>query len=89
MATIAQTLLQAATATKTTKGAEAIPTPMDLYNEAAPRVVKALKQYDAASPLIDWSTKNWWALVVGLTVIAVGGSYLGNLLYDKIHKRRA
>lgn len=87
MASIAQTLLQAATATKTTTGGQEIPTPMDLYNEAAPRVVKALKQYDAASPGIDWLTKNWFVAVGALAVIAVGGAYLGNVLYHKIHKR--
>lgn len=67
---------------------EGVPAPMDLYNEAAPRVVRALKQYDDAAPLIDFSTKNWWALVVGLTVIAIGGSYLGNVLYHRIHRKK-
>jgi len=65
-----------------------VPPPLTLYNEAAPRVIKALKQYDDAAPLIDFSTKNWWLLVLGLGVIAVGGSYLGNVLYQRVHGRR-
>jgi len=66
--------------------APGVPAPMDLYNEAAPRIIRGLKQYDAASPLIDFATENWWLLVLGLTAIAVGGSYLGNVIYHKLHK---
>jgi len=68
-------------------GAAPIPSPMDLYNEAAPRVVTMLKQYDAAKPKIDFANEHWWLLVIGLGVIAVGGSYLGNVLYHKVHRR--
>lgn len=70
-----------------TETGEAVPSPMTLYNEAAPRVVTMLKQYDAAKPGIDWVTANWWALVAGLAVIAVGGSYVGNVIYHKVHRR--
>lgn len=76
------------TGTAKTSSGEAVPTPMELYDEAAPRVVTMLKQYDAAKPLIDFSTKNWWVLVIGLAVIAVGGSYVGNVIYHRVHRRK-
>jgi hypothetical protein len=64
-----------------------VPAPMDLYNEAAPRIVRGLRQYDAAAPGIDWLTANWPVAIGAAVLIAVGGSYLGNLIYHKIHKR--
>jgi hypothetical protein len=77
-----------ATAPKSKPGAAPIPSPMELYQEAAPRVITMLKQYDDAKPLIDTATRQWWLLVIGLGVIAVGGSYIGNVLYSKVHHRK-
>jgi len=71
-----------------TETGEAVPSPMTLYNEAAPRVVTMLKQYDEAKPGIDYVTRNWWVLVIGLAVIAVGGSYVGNVIYHRVHRRK-
>lgn len=76
------------TAPKSKPGAAPIPSPMELYNEAAPRVVTMLKQYDAAKPKIDFANEHWWLLVIGLGVIAVGGSYVGNVIYHKVHQRK-
>jgi hypothetical protein len=80
-------ILAAAGTAKTTAGAKDIPTPMDLYNEAAPRIVKGLKQYDAAAPLIDFATQNWWLVGAVWFILGVGASYAGNLLYHKLHKK--
>jgi hypothetical protein len=77
-----------ATAPKSKPGAAPIPSPMELYQEAAPRVITMLKQYDDAKPKIDFANEHWWLLVAGLTVITIGGNYVGNLLYDKVHRRK-
>lgn len=66
---------------------EGVPAPMDLYNEAAPRVIKVLKQYDDAAPLIDFATKNWWLIAVISFVLGVAASYVAQTLYNKAHKR--
>ena len=63
-------------------------TPADLYSEAAPRIVKALEQYDKASPLIDFATKYWYIVVVGAFVVGVGSGVAANYLYDKLRGRR-
>jgi len=67
---------------------EGAPTPGQLYAEAAPRVQRILKQYDEASPHIDWVNRNWptlaITLILGGTVAVVGG----NALYDWLKKPR-
>jgi cell division protein FtsX len=64
-----------------------VPAPMDLYNEAAPRVQRILKQYDDAAPGIDFATKNWWLVVVGFFVLGVAAGYTAQVIYNRAHKR--
>lgn len=64
-----------------------VPAPMDLYNEAAPRLIRGLQQYDKASPYIDFVTENLWVTLSIVAIVGVGATYLGNVLYHKIHKR--
>jgi hypothetical protein len=63
------------------------PSPSQLYAEAAPAVQVALKQYDKASPGIDWVIDNWvltTGIIVGLIAIGTIG---GNYFYDYIKKK--
>lgn len=71
------------------KVAPGTPSPADLYTKAAPAVVKMLDQYEAASPYIDFAAKNAWAVGLIVLVLAVGGSYLGNELYARVHRKKA
>ena len=63
------------------------PAPSQLYAEAAPSIQVALKQYDKASPGIDWVIENWvltLGIVVGMIAIGTIG---GNYFYEYIKKR--
>lgn len=66
---------------------EGAPSPGQMYAEAAPRVLRILKQYDEASPKIDWINENWAALsallLIGGAVAVIGG----NLVYDKLIRK--
>jgi len=90
VASLLSTAATVATAkkTKTAPGAAPVPSPMELYNEAAPRVITALKQYDALKPKIDFAAERWWLLTLGVGLIAVVGAYAGNVLYHRIHGKK-
>ena len=85
-ANVLDTLVAAAGSAVGTVGKD-VPKPLDLYNEAAPRVQRILKQYDAAAPLIDWLTENWVVAVAGSFLIGVASSYVGQLVYSRVHRK--
>ena len=63
-----------------------VATPAQLYEEAAPRVQAALKQYDQLAPKIEFMANNW-PLFVGLTIFGgalavIGGNYAYDYLTD-------
>jgi hypothetical protein len=78
--------LGAQVGTKVGKVAEGTPSPAELYSEAAPRVVKALKQYDAASPIVDFATRHWYLVAVGVFLVGVGAGLTANFIYDKLRR---
>lgn len=67
---------------------EGTPTPADLYSEAAPKIVRALNQYDAAAPLIDVAIKYWWLVTIAVFGVGVAAGYAANYLYDKTAGKR-
>jgi len=64
------------------------PTPAQLYEEAAPRVQVALKQYDRLAPQIDYISKNWIATLGIVVVLGVVGVVIGNGVYDFVMSKR-
>jgi len=85
--TFAKTLAQS-TGAKLGKVSKDVPPPLELYNQAAPRVENMLRQYDAASPGIDFATKYWWLIAIAGFGIGVAASYAGQLLYSRVHRPR-
>lgn len=67
---------------------EDVPAPMDLYNEAAPRVIRILQQYDAAAPGIDFATKYWWLIALASFGLGVASSYAALALYNRKPPRK-
>lgn len=66
-----------------------VPPPLELYNQAAPRVERMLTQYDAAAPGIDFATKYWWLLAIGGFALGVASSYVAQVIYQRVHRPRA
>ena len=85
-ANVLDTLVSAAGAAVGTVGKD-VPKPLELYNEAAPRVQRILKQYDAAAPGLDWLTANWPVAIVGAFLVGVASSYVGQLVFTQVHRK--
>jgi hypothetical protein len=57
-----------------------------LYAELMPRVDRAMKQYDAAAPGIDFATQYWWLLVIAGFGLGVAAGYTANVMYGRTHR---
>ncbi len=87
MASSSKSFLSTLTSSVVGEKSPNVPSPMTLYNESAPRVIRALKQYDAAAPGIDFATKYWWLLAIGGFVVGVAAGYTAQVIYNKVHRR--
>jgi len=58
-------------------------TPTEMYEELAPTIESVNRQYQKASPAIDWLLANWPLALIGAIALGLGTQMLAMSLYER------